>query len=371
MAKKRKGNPSSKKINGRPKAPDLSWKPFEQPAKQAPAPAAVAAQAPVTELTGPSPALAPAEDRPAEPSARDTLDPMPAAAPLAPAPAAQAAAPEAASEAPPVTARTASHEAASPSHDDAEDPHEEAFFNQPAHEEIPPTASEIFEESEQELVEPPSPEVLHRRMMFRKGVSMVIGMAASLALAMGIKTASARSTPAEAFTAVAQQNLTTHLAVQTQAAPAKVEARVEARAAEPAARPAEPVAKAAEPEAKPAEAKPAEAKAAEPEAKPAGAAQGDGKAAEVVEKKEEARPDPAQAKELTKQALSLLERGKFKEAIEKASASIEADPTDANPYMYWGTALMETGKMKEAKAVFGRCTESATRGPKHECRQFK
>jgi colicin import membrane protein len=50
---------------------------------------------------------------------------------------------------------------------------------------------------------------------------------------------------------------------------------------------------------------------------------------------------------------------------------VEADPTDANAYLYWGTALMELGKHKEAKGVFARCVETATRGPRHECRAFR
>ncbi|MCS6898866.1 MAG: tetratricopeptide repeat protein [Myxococcales bacterium] len=78
-----------------------------------------------------------------------------------------------------------------------------------------------------------------------------------------------------------------------------------------------------------------------------------------------------QAKALTKQALRLLEQGSYKGAIEKASASVEADPTDANAYLYWGTALMSLGKMKEAKEIFTRCTEKATRGPTNECRKFR
>lgn len=82
-------------------------------------------------------------------------------------------------------------------------------------------------------------------------------------------------------------------------------------------------------------------------------------------------PDPAKAKALSKQALALLEAGNFKGAIEKSMASVEADPSDAGPYMYWGTALMELGRRPESKEVFAKCVETATRGAKHECRQFK
>jgi hypothetical protein len=80
---------------------------------------------------------------------------------------------------------------------------------------------------------------------------------------------------------------------------------------------------------------------------------------------------PAQIKELVGKALRSLEMGKYADSIAFAQQAIEGDPTDANPYLYWGTALMSTGKTKEAKEVFSRCVEVATRGPKHECRQFR
>jgi DNA-binding response OmpR family regulator len=80
---------------------------------------------------------------------------------------------------------------------------------------------------------------------------------------------------------------------------------------------------------------------------------------------------PAQIKELVGKALRSLEMGKYADSIAFAQQAIEGDPTDANPYLYWGTALMSTGKTKEAKEVFSRCVEMATRGPKHECRQFR
>ena len=87
--------------------------------------------------------------------------------------------------------------------------------------------------------------------------------------------------------------------------------------------------------------------------------------------KAEAQIDPAKAKQLARQALGQLEAGNFKGAIEKAELAIEADPTDANAYMYLGTALMEQGKRKESKEVFAKCAETATKGPKAECLRFR
>jgi hypothetical protein len=84
-----------------------------------------------------------------------------------------------------------------------------------------------------------------------------------------------------------------------------------------------------------------------------------------------AAPDPARARELSTRALGRLEAGKYREAIELATEAIEADPTDADPYLYKATALLETGKHAEARAVFARCVEQATRGQKQECRHFQ
>ncbi len=81
--------------------------------------------------------------------------------------------------------------------------------------------------------------------------------------------------------------------------------------------------------------------------------------------------DPARAKELTSRALGRLEAGKYREAIDLATNAIEADPTDAAPYLYKGTALLETGQNSAARGVFARCVEQATRGQKQECRHFR
>ncbi len=84
-----------------------------------------------------------------------------------------------------------------------------------------------------------------------------------------------------------------------------------------------------------------------------------------------AAPDPKRARELGQRAQRLLEMAKYPEAIEAAKASIEADPSDALPYLCWGTALLNGGKSAEAKEVFERCTKNATRGQVRECRLFR
>jgi hypothetical protein len=81
--------------------------------------------------------------------------------------------------------------------------------------------------------------------------------------------------------------------------------------------------------------------------------------------------DPEEAKKLAKNALRALEGGNNKEAVEKSSAAVDADPSDATGYLYWGTALMNMGKLGEAKKIFATCVEKATRGPKGDCKQFR
>ena len=81
-------------------------------------------------------------------------------------------------------------------------------------------------------------------------------------------------------------------------------------------------------------------------------------------------PDPAKAKELRQKALTLLERGKFPDAIATAKDCVAADPNDANGYLYWGTALLSMGNRVEAKVVFTECVQKAKTGPVHECRQW-
>ncbi|HEU4408659.1 MAG TPA: response regulator [Polyangiaceae bacterium] len=84
-----------------------------------------------------------------------------------------------------------------------------------------------------------------------------------------------------------------------------------------------------------------------------------------------AAPDPKRARELGLKAQRLLEGGKYADAIEAARVAIEADPSDALPYLCWGTALLNMGRAAEAKEVFDRCTRQATRGQVRECRLFR
>lgn len=78
-------------------------------------------------------------------------------------------------------------------------------------------------------------------------------------------------------------------------------------------------------------------------------------------------PDPERAGKLRKQAESLLDRGRYREAIEVSRDAIAADPTHALPYLYIGSALQSTGKWKDGIAAYSECVRNAKRGPVHEC----
>ena len=78
-------------------------------------------------------------------------------------------------------------------------------------------------------------------------------------------------------------------------------------------------------------------------------------------------PDPERAGKLRKQAESLLDRGRYREAIEVSREAIAADPTHALPYLYIGSALQSTGKWKDGIAAYSECVRNAKRGPVHEC----
>jgi tetratricopeptide (TPR) repeat protein len=156
---------------------------------------------------------------------------------------------------------------------------------------------------------------------------------------------------------------------------------VEARRDSPPAdepKPAEPQKAPAPEPAKADEKKPEEAKkddVKKDDAKPEEAKKDDAKKEDA--KPEEAKPEeakktytPAELAALKRQAQRLLDASKWKDAIEKSREAIEADPSDAELYLYLGTALQSTGKWKDGIEAFSECVRHATKGPVHECRQF-
>jgi hypothetical protein len=78
--------------------------------------------------------------------------------------------------------------------------------------------------------------------------------------------------------------------------------------------------------------------------------------------------DPAEATRLSKEAESLLNRGKMGAAIETSRAAIAADPSQALPYLLLGSALQSSGKWKDGIEAYCECVRHATHGPVAECR---
>jgi hypothetical protein len=74
------------------------------------------------------------------------------------------------------------------------------------------------------------------------------------------------------------------------------------------------------------------------------------------------------AKALRDEALHLLEKFKNREAIDKATAALDADPTDAMPYLVLGSALQDTGNWRQAHRVYELCSKTAKHGMVYECR---
>lgn len=195
---------------------------------------------------------------------------------------------------------------------------------------------------------PASPDAIARRARMRRVVGGLVAFVGVIALAVVGKAVVGSSKSSSTAAQPAQT------APAAPAAP-KPEAKAEAKPAE--AKPAPAPAPTAEP-AKPAEtAAPeasAEAKADPPaEAKPA-----------------EGTPDPERSAALQKETVTLLNRGKFKDAIEKAREAIAADPSQALPYLYLGSALQDSGKWKQGIDAYSDCVRNATKGPVHECRQM-
>src|SRR6185437_12263763 len=119
--------------------------------------------------------------------------------------------------------------------------------------------------------------------------------------------------------------------------------------------------------AKPDDKKPEDAKAAD-SAKPDDKKPEDAKADD--KKDEKPAPSGADADALRKETLSLLNRGREKEAVDKAKELIAADPADANGYLYLGVALQDTGHWKDGVDAYCACVHTATKGPVGDCRPF-
>jgi Flp pilus assembly protein TadD len=74
------------------------------------------------------------------------------------------------------------------------------------------------------------------------------------------------------------------------------------------------------------------------------------------------------AKALRDEALELLKKAKNSEAMVAATKALEADPSDAMPYLVLGSALQDAGRWREATRAYQICAKTAKRGMVDECR---
>jgi hypothetical protein len=200
-----------------------------------------------------------------------------------------------------------------------------------------------------------SPSAIARRARLRRvvgGVVIALGLVSVAVIGKALSSSKGPEIAANDHPTVVET------AKKVEAAPAPPPAPAEATA-----KPAEAPPPAAEASAAP-EASVAPEASAPPATEPAAAP-----TTEPSAKPQEEPPKAAgDAAALTKEAYVLLNRGKRKEAIEAAKASIAADPSDALPYLYLGSALQETGKWKDGQDAYNECVRHATRGPVYECR---
>jgi hypothetical protein len=209
-----------------------------------------------------------------------------------------------------------------------------------------------------------SPSTLARRARLRRLVAGVVAFAGVISIAViGKQVSAMRRTPVAPVSTIA-----TEARRETPPPPAKEEAKPaepeKAAATEPAKAQVDDK-KPDEAAAKKEDAKPDEAAAKKEDAKP-----DDKKPDEAAAKKEDAKPEASavDVAALKKETESLLNRGRNKEAIEKAREAIAADPADAISYLFLGTALQATGKWKEGVEAYCDCVRNATKGSINECR---
>jgi hypothetical protein len=217
-----------------------------------------------------------------------------------------------------------------------------------------------FQDEEEAKVRPLTASERQRRDQLRRIVIIVVGTAAAACLMIGVRLSMGGNKHADPPALDPSQVVMPaapapkpEVSAEPEAAPAATATATATGSADAAAAPSASAAAMASAEAAPS-ASAAAAPAASASAAPTGGP-----------------VDAEEAKKMAKVALRALESGNNKGAVEKSSAAVDADPTDAAPYLYWGTALMNMGKMADAKKVFQTCVDKATHGPKNDCRQFR
>jgi hypothetical protein len=220
---------------------------------------------------------------------------------------------------------------------------------------LPPVENPV-EEIDRPTMDDLPPAVRQRRARLRRVVGAFLGLAAIFFVTGVSKQILASRSRSQAWIQPA--------AAAVNRAPAAEAAQPQAAnpVAAPEVKPAEPLAAAQPPTEEPspaAEAKPAPSPEPIAEASPPNAEQPENGEAQI---------DPAQSARLSKEAESLLNRGKTGLAVAASRSAIAADPSQALPYLLLGTALQSSGQWKDGIEAYCECVRHASKGPVAECR---
>jgi hypothetical protein len=282
------------------------------------------------------------------------------------------------------TPSSASEEAAEP----AEETHEDAFFARgDENSSYPPSSVDTADVEVDEATERRRrPEVIERRARMRRVVSWIVGAAAVLTTLVSVKALLTRSKPHVIDTAMSSthQSVASIAMPDESAAPPSPSPAEALAASSPTPAPSpDPLAAAPSPTSDPAASPTAcsSSSAASPPPEPiaqltpppatdsptaAPTAPTEIAPAETAASAEPRAPAPSKS-----DVRRLIERGKIRDGVTAARATLEADPSDAETYLLLGAALQELGQWKESMVVFGQCVEQATVGPKSECRALR
>ena len=245
-----------------------------------------------------------------------------------------------------------------------------------------------------------SPTAARRRAHLAKYVTVAVGLASALCVAALVKSAVARNhedpraRPASAAQALAVAE-PLNAPTTTEPAPSPLPAANSASTDIPAAAaaPTDPPAQ-ADPPAQPEQANAAAPSGAQGQAAPeppapptpplqvappsaavqdppaatapaAGAVEGaQGAAAQEALDPKEAAKEAGKEKAKCR---TLLERGKFADAVAAGEQSISLDPTDSEAWLLLGAAYQQKGDAKNAVRSFKACVDQGKRGPKSDC----
>jgi hypothetical protein len=79
---------------------------------------------------------------------------------------------------------------------------------------------------------------------------------------------------------------------------------------------------------------------------------------------------PSDRSALIRAARALLEAGHTREGVAAARLAVDANSSDAEPYILLAAGLQDEGRWAEAQSVFSLCKQKTSSGPNATCRYF-